>query len=159
MPETLSNLGTSKVDAEERENVTGQMTEILALSPNDGLRLILSNIVDGMEGIPIYANLVGQDGDPLPLDTKLVLRWDAPHLDQPQVVSFALDNIRQYRTLSIKEQQNEDFRDRTRNELKGRTLTVEDNEEVQVAVLSSEVIDWAASEVYIDENAVTVRSN
>lgn len=159
MPETLSNLGTSKVDAEERENVTGQMTEVLALSPKDGLVFELSNIVDGKEGIPIYASLVGQDGDDLPLDTELVLRWDAPHLDQPQVVSFKLDNIRQYRSLSIKEQQNEDFRDRTRNELQGQKLVVEDNEEAQVAIRSSEVIDWAASEVYIDENAVNVRSN
>lgn len=158
MPETLSNLGTKKVDATQENNVTGQMTSILAFSPNDGLEMEVDAIVGGQSGIPIYAQLQNTAGDDLPLDTELTIRFDAPILDQPQVVAFTLGNIRQYRNLSIKEQQNEDYRDRTRIELKGSSLVVEDNEEMQIAVESSEQIDWANSQVYIDEKAVTVRS-
>lgn len=158
MAETLSNLGTSKVDAEEQTNVTGQMTAILAFSPIDGMKMDVSNIVDGQTGVPVYLNLKDSAGNDLPMDTELTVRWDAPHLDQPQVVAFTLSNIRQYRTLSIKDQQNEDYRDRTRVELKGAELTVEDTEEMQIAIECSDQIDWANSEAYVDENAVSVHS-
>lgn len=156
MPETLSNLGTSKVSATEETNVTGQMTPILTLSPDDGLQMIIDN--QGGRGVPVYASLQDSGGNDLPLDTNLTLRWNANHLDQAQVVAFTLDNIRQYRTLSIKDQQNEEYRERTRIRLKGPELVVEDIEELEVAVESSAQIDWSNSQLYIDENAVTVQS-
>ena len=158
MSETLSNIGTSKVDAEEQTNDLGILSTILSFQPIDGMEMVVQNSVGGKRGIPIYAELKDSNGNDLPLDTVVAIRWDAPHLDQPKIVSYKLDNIRQYRTLSIKEQQSEDYRERTRQELKGSSLTVEDNEEMQVAVKSSEEIDWSNSTLYVDENAVTVRS-
>ncbi len=159
MSETLSNLGTAKVDAEETTNRTDIMSEILAFSPHDGLRMVVENFVDGKAGIPIYLSLQDTDGNDLPLDTEVTVRFDAPHLDSPQVVAYTLSNIRQYRSLDIKEQQSEDYRDRTRVELKGSRLVVEDTEEMQIAIDSSEEIDWDNSEAYVDESAVSVNSN
>lgn len=156
--ETLSNLGTPKVDAEQKTNVTGQMTDVLTFSPIDGLRLTLDNIVNGETGIPIYLDLKDGNGDDLPLDTTLTLRFDAPHLDQTQVVAYSLSNIRQYVNLSIKDQQNADYRDRTRISLKGRSLIVEDTESVSISIKSDTQIDWSQSQAYIDTDAATVDS-
>jgi hypothetical protein len=158
MSQTLSNLGTDKVEAIEQTNVTGQRTPILSFTPIDGMMLALRGSSSGGVGIPIYAKLMDSNGDDLPLDTELVLRYDAPHLDQPKVVSHKLSNLRVYRGLSIKEQQNADYRDRTRIELKGSMLEVRDIDEVQIAINSSKEIDWSKSRVYIDEQAAVVYS-
>jgi len=156
MSETLSNLGTRQVESEEQTNVTGQTTPILGFSPIDGMVLAISNM--GGAGFPVQMKLRDSNGDPLPLDTEVYVRWDAPHLDQPQVVSYKLSNIGTFRRLSIKEQQNEEYRDRTRVELKGRRLVVEDIETAEIAINSSEQVDWANSEFYFDDKAVNVTS-
>ncbi|WP_435062395.1 hypothetical protein [Halobaculum sp. EA56] len=157
MSETLSNLGTRQVEATEQQNVAGQTTPILSFSPIDGMELEISNM--GGAGFPVQFKLYDSNGDQLPLDTEVYVRWDAPHLDQPQVVSYKLSNIGTFRRLSIKEQQNEEYRDRTRIELKGTSLVVEDIEDVEIAINSSAVVDWSqGSEFYFDDKAVTVRS-
>jgi hypothetical protein len=159
MSESLSNLGSQKVDATEETNVTGQMTSILGLSPVDGLMLVIMNRAQGGAGIPMYAELKDSNGNDLPLDTEVVLRWDAPHLDQPMVVSETLRNIRPYRTLSLTDQQSDDYRDRTRIGLKGRALEVLDTQSVEVAINSSEQIDWSNSRVEFERAHVETRSN
>jgi len=156
MTETLSNLGTRQVEATEKTNVVDQPTSVLGFSPIDGMVLDISNM--GGAGFPIQTKLRDANGDPLPLDTEVTFRWDAPHLDQPQVVSYKLSNIGTFRRLSIKEQQNEEYRDRTRVELKGSSLVIEDIESLEVFLESSEQIDWGNSEFYFDDKAVTVRS-
>ncbi len=154
MAETLSNLGTEKVEAEEMTNVPGQMTDILAFSPIDSILLILSNRGGG---IPFQLDLRDENGDPLPLDTKLEIVYDAPHFQRPQTVSETLGNIGTYNRLSIKEQQNEDYVEQTRISLNGNRLEVRDIDTVSVAIESSEVIDWSNSRAYVDKDNVTTR--
>ena len=158
MGEELSNLGTPRVDAAEETNTIGERTPILTFQPVDGLRMVVRNRADGKAGIPMIAELQDSSGNDLPLDTELVLRWDAPHLDQPQVVSETLRNIRVYRDLTLTEQQNEDYRDRTRIKLKGKAVEVHDIEEFEVAILSSTQIDWANSRLQFEGDAVDVVS-
>jgi hypothetical protein len=158
MGESLTNLGSQRVTATENTNVTGQLTSILDLEPVDGLRLVLSNLVYGGAGIPIYAVLQDSGGNDLPLDTELALRWYTPSLDQPQVVSEIRRNIRPYRTLTLNEQQNEEYREQVRTELKNSAseLVVTDIERLEVAINSSAQIDWANSRLAFDRKAVDI---
>ncbi|ACV46615.1 hypothetical protein [Halomicrobium mukohataei] len=158
MSESLTNLGSAKVDATEETNIPDTDSTILTWSPVDGLVIEIDNHVYGGSGVPIYAELKDADGNDLPRDTEVILRWDTPSRDQPMIVSERLSNIRQYRTLSLKEQQNEEYREQTRTELKSDGLIVLDFEEVQVAINSSTQIDWDNSRLEIDRKAVTVRA-
>ncbi|WP_436924962.1 hypothetical protein [Halosimplex amylolyticum] len=158
MSESLTNMGSQNVDATEEQNVTGQMTPILTLSPIDGLKLILEQRADGESGIPMYAELKDSNGDDLPLDTELVLRWDAPGKTQPEVVSEKLENIRPWRTLSLTEQQNTDYEDQTRIDLNGRRLEVLDIQNFEVAIRSSEQISWPNSRIEFARQHVDTRS-
>ena len=154
MAETLSNLGTPKVDAEEKANVPGQMTNILEFQPIDGMVLTLSN---NGGGIPFQMDLRDANDDPLPLDTNLEIVYDAPHLQRPQTVSESLANIGTYNRLSISQQQNEDYVEQTRISLNGRELVVRDIDIAAVAIESSEQIDWSNSRIYVDKDNVTTR--
>ncbi len=158
MSEDLSNLGTDQVEATERTNVTGQMTPILEFSPIDGMEMDIENYSSGGEGVPIIAELRDSNGDLLPLDTQLTIEYDAPHLDKPDVVAHTRSNILVYRENTVKEQQSEDYRERTRLNLKGRELVVRDIDSALISIESSEQIDWSNSRVYIDGDAVTVHS-
>lgn len=152
MSETLSNLGTQKIEATQRQNAQGQLTSILDLSPVDGIVLQLETM------FPLAMKLRDAQDEQLPQDTTVAVRYDAPSLDQPKVVSFLLEHIQVYRTLSIKEQQEADYRDRTRVELKGESLTVRDIDTMEIAIESDAQIDWTNSRLYIDKDAVTVGS-
>jgi hypothetical protein len=154
MAETLSNLGTEKVEATEKTNVPGQMTDILSFSPIDGILLTLSNRGGG---IPFQLDLRDANGDPLPLDTDLEIAYDAPHLQRPQTVSETLGNIGTYNRLSIKEQQNEDYKEQTRISLNGRELEVRSIDAVSIAINSSAEIDWSNSRAYVDKDNVSTR--
>jgi len=154
MSETLSNLGTEKVEAAEETNVPGQMTDILAFSPIDGIHLTLHNRGGG---IPFQLDLRDANDDPLPLDTKLEIVYDAPHLQRPQTVSETLGNIGTYNRLSIKEQQNEDYIEQTRIALNGGKLEIRSIDEMSIAVLSSEQIDWSNSRAYVAKENVSTR--
>jgi len=156
MSESLTNLGSEKVDATEKTNTTGKLDAILTWSPVDGLSIVLSNAVLGGAGIPVYAKLQDSNGDDLPRDTELVFQWNTPSRDQPMIVSEKLSNIRQYRTLSLTEQQNEEYREQTRVPLKGNALEVMDFETVSVAINSSAQVDWSNSRVEVDRRAVNV---
>ncbi|GAB7094084.1 hypothetical protein JCM30237_12360 [Halolamina litorea] len=154
MAETLSNLGTQKVEATEKTNVPGQMTDILAFSPIDSILLILSNRGGG---IPFRFDLRDSNNDPLPQDTELEIVYNAPHFQRPQTVSETLGNISTYNRLSIKEQQNEDYIEQTRISLNGNRLEVRDIDTASVAINSSEQIDWSNSRAYVDKDNVTTR--
>lgn len=158
MPE-LSNQGTKRVDAEAQTNTPGELTKILSFQPNDGLAMFIAAVVDGKVGVPVQLDLRDSNGDQLPRDTELVLEYDAPHLDKAVTVSETLANIATYRRLTLKEQQNEDYRDRTRIELSnGPYLKIGQNDEFCVSINCSEQIDWTNSRAYIDEAAVEVVS-
>ena len=154
MTETLSNLGTEKVDTVEKTNVPGQMTDILAFQPIDGIHPTLHNRGGG---IPFQMDLRDANDDPLPLDTKLEIVYDAPHLKRPQTVSETLANIGTYNRLSIKEQQNEDYIEQTRIGLSGAKLEIRSIDWVSIAVNTSEEIDWANSRVYMAKENVSTR--
>ena len=154
MSGALSNIGTEKVDATEKTNITGQMTEIVTWSPIDGIQLTLFNRGGG---IPFQMDLRDSNDDPLPLDTELEITYDAPHLQRPQTVSETLGNIGTYNRLSIKEQQNEEYVEQTRIELNGVKLEIRSIDEVSVAVESSEQVDWANSRVFVDKQNVRTR--
>lgn len=142
--------------AEQHENVADLMTEILAFQPEEGQKLvILPSVKTGDEaGIPIYGKLRDSDGNELPIDTHVVLRYDAPTLNEARAVSDERENIRPYRNLDVPDQQDRDFIDRMKHKLLGRGVIVRHIDEFQVAIESSEVIDWDESELYIDENAI-----
>ena len=154
MSETLSNLGTPKVDATEKTNVPGQMTNILEFQPIDGMLLELFNRGGG---IPFQMDLRDANDDPLPLDTNVEIVYEAPHLQRPQTVSEQLANIGTYNRLSIKEQQNEDYVEQTRISLNGQKLVVRDIDIASVAIESSQEIDWSNSRIYVDKDNVNTR--
>ena len=154
MSETLSNLGTPKVDATEKTNVPGQMTNILEFQPIDGMILTLLNRGGG---IPFQMDLRDSNDDALPLDTKVELVYDAPYLQRPQTVSETLANIGTYNRLSISQQQNEDYVEQTRVSLNGRKLVVRDIDIAAVAIDSSTEIDWSNSRIYVDKDNVNTR--
>lgn len=156
MSETLSNLGTDKVTAEELVNVIGQMSPILSFSPKDGLMLTINNAGGG---VSVALELRDSNGDYLPLDTELTMEYDAPRLDKSQVVAHTLSNIQQFRTLSVKEQQNEEYRGRCLIPLKGSAVDVRDIDTFSLSVESSAEIDWANSRVFIDQQNVRVGSS
>lgn len=158
MAESLTNMGSQNVDAEELTNTAGKMDPILRLSPVDGLMLILSQRARGESGIPLYMELKDSNGNDLPLDTELVLRWDAPGKTQPEVVSEKFDNIRPWRTLSLSDQQNTDYEDQVRISLNGRELQVLDIQNFELAIRSSEVVDWGNSRVEFAREHVNTRS-
>lgn len=150
---TLSNISDV---ATEETNTAGVRTPILVIEPEDGTSLFFRNSVPRGDapGIPIYAKLRDSNGDPLPQDTNIVLTFQAPSMDDPISVSVPRKNIRPYRGLSIEQQQNEEYIDRIKHELKGPMLEVEDVEEIRVEILSSKQIDWANSRLQFAESGV-----
>lgn len=153
--------------ATEETNVTGQMTPVLTISPDDGLMLIFRGMVaaGSDRGLPIYADLRDSNGDPLPEDTRIALRYYENGMDQAAVVSHPWDHIRPYRSLTINDQQNEDeYLDQTKHVLKNTDSALSDGvmpqvqvphvAELQVALDSTAQIDWSQSAVYFDRNAV-----
>lgn len=156
MTESLSNLGSSKVDATEKTNVTDQMTAIVRWQPKDGLKLVVRNL--NRAGIPLYALFRdGADND-LPLDTEIAFRWESPADDQPTIVSEKLSNIRPWRQLSLKDQQNEEYRRQVHIDLNGQGVETTDVEYFEIAIKSSAQIDWSNAQVEIDRKAVDVVS-
>jgi len=155
MGKTLSNISS---EATEVTNTTGVLTPILELQPEDGLVLILLNMVaKGDEaGIPIAARLQDSNENDLPLDSDFALGFEAPSDDDFTVVSEVRDNIEPYRQLSLKEQFNERFIDATKTELKGDAtrLVARDVDTIYVLVDSSSQIDWSNSRLTINEKAV-----
>jgi hypothetical protein len=152
--------------ATEETNVTGVLSPILRFEPDDGLQLIIRGMVSaGTErGFPLYMDLRDSNGDPLPEDTRVVFKYKSPSMDDAQTVTHPLDHIRPWTALTLNEQQDEEFIDRTKVELKntdaalqeGRIpqVNVRDIDEFRLSIESSAQVDWTNSRVYIDRNAV-----
>jgi len=154
MTKSLSNISTI---ATEETNITGTLDSILEIEPEQGTSIILQNGVDRGDqivGIPIFAELQDSNGNDLPQDTRIALEYEAPTDDNPSTVSEPKENIRVYRSLSVKEQQNEEYIDRTKHVLKDKMLVVRDVDSLYVSVESSAQIDWSNSQVTFDENAI-----
>jgi hypothetical protein len=154
---SLSNISN---EATEENNTTGVMTPILTVEPEKGTALILSNSVERGEqrrGIPIFAKLKTGNNNDLPADTEMELQFERPSDDSPTTVSVPLKNIRPYRSLSIQDQQNRDYIDRVKHELKVSAdgdLVISDVDTLYVSINSSEQIDWSNSRLNFDEAAV-----
>jgi hypothetical protein len=163
MTKQLSN-ATSYAD--ETQNVPDVLSPILTFTPDDGLLLVIRGMVSaGTErGFPLYMDLRDSNGDPLPEDTRVVFQYKSPSMDDPQTVTHPLDHIRPWNALSLNEQQDEEFIDRTKVELKNTDtalaqgevpqVQVRDIDELRMSIDSSVQVDWGNSRVYIDRNAV-----
>ena len=158
MGDQISNISSI---ATEVQNITGKRDPILEVTPEDGTAIVIEGAVRrGDEiGIPIYAVLEDTNGNDLPQDTEIALEFQGPTDDQPYAVTDPWDNIRAYNTLSVKEQQNEEYIDSVKHDLKGQRLVVEAVDTLYVSVDSSAQIDWANSRLTIDGNAVQVVEN
>lgn len=148
--QAITNLGTDDVEATQRTNDTGRMTEILELSPIDGLVL---QILNQAGDVDFFANLRDSNGDELPNDTELVFRFDGPAQEQPMHVSEKLSNIGVYNRLTLAQQQDDEYSSRIGIEFKGRGVSATQIETVELAIKSSEQIDWSNSQVEIDRDS------
>jgi len=156
----MSSISNIANEATEQTNTTGVPTSILDIQPEDGTVLVFVNGVqrgDQVQGIPIYADLRDSNDDPLPLDTEISLEFEEPSDNRPSTVSEPRDNVRPYRSLSLKEQQNEEYLDRVKHVLKGPALLVEDVDTLSVVIDSSKQIDWSNSRLQFAEEAVKER--
>lgn len=153
MARNLSNISDIVT---EQTNTPGVMDPVLEAVPKDGTRLVIKNQVERGDaaGIPIYAELQDDDGDDLPQDTRLALMFETPTDDSPRVVSEPMENIRPYRTLSIRDQQNKEYIDSIKHRLKGNALEVEDVDRLYVAIESDTEIDWSNSRLEFESAAV-----
>jgi len=153
--------------AEERTNVPDVLSPILVFQPTDGLMLEIQGMVSaGTErGFPVYMDLRDSNGDPLPEDTTVKFQYKAPGMDDAKTVTHPLDHIRPWNALTLNEQQDEEYIDRLKVELKGTdnalaegevpAVKVRDIDELRLSINSSVQVDWGNSRVYIDRNAVT----
>lgn len=154
---SLSNISE---EATELKNTAGVLTPVLELSPDDGLLWEIMNSVPQGDapGIPIYMKLKDSNGDPIPLQSVVALGFEAPTDDSFRVVSDKRDNVQAWNARSISEQQNEEYVDASKIELKGRMVRSRHIDSVYVLVESDSVVEWANSQLYIDEKAVRERS-
>lgn len=152
--QAITNLGTEDVEATEKTNDTGRMTEILEFSPIDGLVL---QIMNKGGDVDFFAKLRDSNDELLPNDTELVFRFNGPSLDQPMHVSEKLTNIGVWNRLTLAQQQDEEYSDRIGIQFDGRGVAATQIETVEIAIKSSAQIDWDNSQVEIDrDNARTV---
>ncbi|UXF51033.1 MAG: hypothetical protein HQRvContig05_35 [Haloquadratum phage sp.] len=152
----MQDLSNIHDDATEVVNIPGTTSPILEISPDNGLYYeILNAAARGSEpGVPVYAKLYDADGNLLPLGTSLRFEFEAPGDDERNKVSEVRDNIQPFNTLSISEQQDEEFIDAVKIPLLGRMLRVRDIDTFYVSINSSEEIDWSASQLFIEGSAV-----
>lgn len=138
-------------------NTVGVLTPILEIVPEDGTSIVLINAVERGEqsaGIPIIADLRDSNDDPLPEDTRVAVEFERPNDDDTTVVSIPFEDIRPYNTLSIQDQQNEEYIDRIKHRLKGPALEIEDVDSAYISIESSEQIDWSNSQLQVAPEAV-----
>jgi hypothetical protein len=140
----------------ERTNTPNTLTPIMEIEPDDGTAIVISNMVERGEemGVPIFANLKDSNDDDLPAGTRMAITFEGPNDESPSVVSEPFDNIRPYRGLEVKEQQNEEFIDRVKHVLGGQALVIEDVDKAYVSIESDKQIDWQYSRVQFSQKAV-----
>lgn len=165
----VRELSNASAIATEKQNIAGRESEILVIQPEDGTGIVINGMVNqGTEkGVPVYGTFYAQDGSEMPLDTTLAWKFEAPGDDDPTTVTFPISNIRPYRTMSIKEQQNEENIDAVKHVIKGTNQALANDkmpqigighlDELSLVAESSKVIDWTHPDtrVYLDRNAVT----
>lgn len=158
MGDQISNISK---EATEVTNTTGVMDPILEVEPTDGTAFVIdANVRRGSQaGIPIFADLRDSNDNQLPQDTEIVLQFQGPADADRTSVTEKKENIRAYNTLTIKNQQNEEYIDSVKHVLKGSGLVVEDVDTLYVSIKSSAQIDWSNSRLTISENAVMEVSN
>ncbi|MDZ7850068.1 MAG: hypothetical protein U5K70_04380 [Halodesulfurarchaeum sp.] len=119
MTKQLSNKTSTEVEATENEHHGRPVADPDVLPDGRARARHLGMVSSGSaRGFPIAADLRRADGQTLPDDTVLAFQYEAPGMDQPQVVTFKLDHIRPFNALSLNEQQDEEYIDRTKVQLK-----------------------------------------
>lgn len=153
----ISNRGVpDKVDTEEMTNNPGEWDTILSIYPQNGLRIELRNWAKGGEDIPVYGEFYDANGNQLHQQTQVAFKFDEPNLIEPEFITRRQTNIRSYRTLSLKEQQDAEKMDQVRHELKYDAFAIDDDEELLLCINSPDQIDWSRSSVYIEEDATRI---
>jgi len=142
--------------ASQETNTTGQMDTILAIDPDSGTRLRLSNQIPtgSASGLAIFFKLRDNNSNALPTDTEFLLRAERPTDDTPVAVSTKEDNIAAWNALDISDQRDQDNIDAVKVELKGSAVNIRDKDELLVSVNSSVQVDWSNSELYIVRQGV-----
>lgn len=157
--EDLSNIHEY---AEERTNTAGIVTPILEFEPEDGIGLrVLNNAARGTaEGVPVYADLRDSNGDQLPIGTAVRIEYESPTSEERNRVSEIRDNIQPYNTLSIQDQQDEEYVDAVKIPLLGNNVEVRSIDSLYISIECPEEIDWSNSALYIEGSVVEkVRTN
>lgn len=153
MSRTLSNVVEI---ATEKVNTPGVMTPILSIQPEDGMLLEIYNAVPQGKapGVPIYAELYDENGDPLPQDTEIVIEYEKPSMNKPVAVSTEKKDISTYRLHPVETQQSAEYVDSVKFELNGAALQVREIDHAHISIDASVEIDWSQSRLYVDEKAV-----
>ncbi len=143
-------------EATQEQNTPGILTPILTFDPENGTLLRFLNAVSSGSalGLPLFLDLRDSNGDPLPVDTKLIFRAVRPTDDDPVAVSVAETNIAPWTNLTVAEQRNEENIDAVKVELVGDAVNIRDKDEIRLEVDSSEQIDWTQSEAYLPREGV-----
>ncbi|WP_340101221.1 hypothetical protein [Salinibaculum salinum] len=151
---TLSHLSD---EVTQEQNQTGITSPVLVVDPEDGTLIHLHNRVSSGDavGLPIFGKFRDSDGNPLPTDTKLVLRALRPTDHEPVVVAVAESNISPWNQLSTSEQRNEENIDQVKIELKGDHINIRDKDFLRIEMESDTQIDWSNSELYFARNGVS----
>jgi hypothetical protein len=156
-----STLSNTHPYATEDTNTTGELDQILTFQPEDGVRLLLRNLMEGGRvGIPLYLRLRDSNDDPIPINSSLTWMFKRPGDDTWTVVGRTRDNIQPWVTLTLAEQRNNDNAGATLLPLKGgdgQVLEVTDVQEVALALDSSVQVDWTNSQAYLDTEASRTR--
>lgn len=141
---------------ELEENKPDELTPILRVNPERGTVIrILNRVARGdSPGVPIYAELYDSDGDPLPVDTDMVMTGKQPGDARFMPLSIKEDNISTYVNKSISDQQDSNHVDSVKHELHGPAIKIRAEDEFAVEIDSDAVIDWEKSKLYFDDNGV-----
>ena len=152
----MANVNHNSEVVETVENTPGEMTPIMLVVPENGTGLQFRNQVPqgSATGIPIYAELYDEHGDPLPVDTSMVLTAKQPGDAKRSPVSNAEDNISTYTNKSISDQQDTLHVDSVKHELKGSAVNVRDVDEFAVEIDTDVPIDWEKSSLYFERQAI-----
>ncbi|WBE14030.1 major capsid protein PB7 [Saline Natrinema sp. J7-1 virus 1] len=150
------NINHNSDIVELQENTPGDLTPIMTIVPEEGTMIQIQNRVPqgSAVGLPIYADPRDANGDPLPVDTSLVLTAKQPGDPRRTPVSLEVDNISTFLNKTISEQQSTDHVDATKIELRGRAVNVRDIDELAVEINSSRSIDWSNSKLYFERAGV-----
>lgn len=153
MGKSLSHLST---EATQQTNVTGTLTPILQITPDNGVYLQFHNRVSqgSSQGLPVFMDLRDSGDNPMPTDTEVLFRVERPEDDDPSAVSVREYNIAAWNQLAIGDQRDKDNIDAVKFELTSRRINVRDDDVLTMEVDSSAQVDWSNSELYFAREGV-----